>query len=52
MPSMHFTDLAVLRLKTPGTYYDDATPAFGLRVGKNRKTWSGMHPRQLTSPPL
>jgi len=39
MPSLHLTDLAVLRLKTPGTYYDDATPAFGIRVGKNRKTW-------------
>jgi len=39
MPSLHFTDLAVSRLKMPGTYYDDATPAFGLRVGKNRKTW-------------
>jgi len=39
MPSIHLTDLAVSRLKTPGTYYDDATPAFGIRVGKNRKTW-------------
>ncbi len=39
MPSIHFTDLAVSRLKTPGTYYDDTTPAFGIRVGKNRKTW-------------
>src|SRR4029077_5471496 len=39
MSSIHFTDLAVSRLKEPGTYYDDATPAFGLRVGKNRKTW-------------
>lgn len=39
MPSIHLTDLAVSRLATPGTYYDDATPAFGIRVGKNRKTW-------------
>jgi hypothetical protein len=39
MPSLHFTDIAVSRLKTPGTYYDDATPAFGIRIGKNRKTW-------------
>jgi hypothetical protein len=39
MSSLHFTDIAVSRLKTPGTYYDDATPAFGIRVGKNRKTW-------------
>jgi integrase len=33
------TDIVVLRLKQPGTYYDETTPAFGLRVGKNRKTW-------------
>lgn len=39
MPSLHFTDIAVSRLKALGTYYDDATPAFGIRVGKNRKTW-------------
>jgi integrase len=39
MPSLHFTDIAVARLKAPGTYYDDATPAFGIRVGKSRKTW-------------
>ena len=37
--SLHLTDLAVSRLKTPGTYYDDTTPAFGIRVGKHRKTW-------------
>ena len=23
MPSLHFTDIAVSRLKTPGTYYDE-----------------------------
>src|SRR5215213_6564758 len=28
-----------MRLKLPGTYFDDTTPAFGIRVGKNRKTW-------------
>jgi integrase len=39
MSTLHFTDMAVSRLKTPGTYYDETTPAFGLRVGKNRKTW-------------
>ena len=33
------TDLVVARLKFNGTYYDEMTPAFGLRVGKNRKTW-------------
>jgi integrase len=36
---LHLTDIAVQRLKEPGTYYDETTPAFGLRVGKNRKTW-------------
>jgi len=35
----HFTDVVVQRLQHPGTYWDDATPAFGVRVGKNRKTW-------------
>jgi hypothetical protein len=36
---LHFTDLAVSRLYELGTYHDETTPAFGLRVGKNRKTW-------------
>src|SRR5580700_6061145 len=39
MATLHFTDLAVQRLNSPGTYYDTTTPAFGIRVGKNRKTW-------------
>jgi integrase len=39
MPVIHFTDIAVSALRTPGTYYDESTPAFGIRVGKNRKTW-------------
>jgi len=39
MSRTHFTEIVVSRLKTPGTYYDHTTPAFGLRVGKNRKTW-------------
>lgn len=39
MPHVHFTDIAVSALRTAGTYYDETTPAFGLRVGKNRKTW-------------
>jgi hypothetical protein len=38
MPVIHFTDLSVSRLKESGTYYDDTTPAFGLRDGKKRKT--------------
>jgi integrase len=33
------TDIVVSRLKDRGTYFDQTTPAFGLRVGKNRKTW-------------
>jgi Arm DNA-binding domain len=39
MPRLHMTDIAVSALRTPGTYFDETTPAFGLRVGKNRKTW-------------
>jgi integrase len=39
MPIAHLTDVVVLRLTNPGTYFDKSTPAFGLRVGKNRKTW-------------
>jgi hypothetical protein len=36
---MHFTDVAISRLKTEGRYYDETTPAFGIRVGKQRKSW-------------
>jgi hypothetical protein len=39
MPVVHLTDIVVSRLKSPGTYFDETTPAFGIRVGKNRKTW-------------
>jgi hypothetical protein len=39
MPVAHLTDIVVTRLKEPGTYYDQTLPAFGVRVGKNRKTW-------------
>jgi hypothetical protein len=39
MPKTHLTDVVVSRLKTPGTYFDESTPAFAIRVGKNRKTW-------------
>jgi len=39
MPVAHLTDIVVSRLKQPGTYFDDHTPAFGIRVGKHRKTW-------------
>src|SRR5665213_2842433 len=36
---VHLTDIVVQRLQTPGTYFDETTPGFGVRVGKNRKTW-------------
>jgi integrase len=35
----HLTDVVVSRLKTTGSYFDETTPAFGIRVGRNRKTW-------------
>ena len=38
MPVLHFTDLSIRSLKE-GSYYDDKTPGFGIRVGKHRKTW-------------
>src|SRR5437868_3835289 len=36
---VHLTDIVVQRLQKPGSYFDEATPGFGIRVGKNRKTW-------------
>lgn len=38
MPILGLTDLSVQSLK-PGLYMDRKTPAFGIRVGKRRKTW-------------
>jgi len=38
MAKVVFTDLTIRSLK-PGAYFDTKTPAFGIRVGKNRKTW-------------
>lgn len=38
VPKLNLTDLTVQRL-SPGTYYDVKTPAFGIRVGSNRRTW-------------
>lgn len=46
MPVTHLTDIVVSRLKEPGTYFDETTPAFGVRVGKNRKTWIVMRGQQ------
>jgi hypothetical protein len=42
---LHLTDLSVRSLKPKGpqrTYWDDTTPGFGVRVGKNAKTWTVM----------
>ena len=39
MPVVYLTDVVVSRLNELGTYFDETTPAFGIRVGKNRKTW-------------
>jgi len=36
---VHLTDIVVQRLQKPGTYFDETTPGFGVRVGKSRKTW-------------
>ena len=36
---IHLTDIVVQRLQKAGTYYDETLPGFGIRVGKNRKTW-------------
>jgi hypothetical protein len=38
VPNLHFTDLAIRSLPE-GLYFDEATPAFGIRVGKTRRTW-------------
>ena len=50
MPKLHMTDVVVSRLKFNGTYYDEMTPAFGLRVGKNRKTWFVVRGRERLRP--
>src|ERR1043166_6115113 len=46
MPTTHLTDIVVSRLRTPGTYFDETTPAFGIRVGKHRKTWIVMRGKE------
>jgi hypothetical protein len=38
---VHFTDISVKKFK-PGSYWDDSTPGFGVRVGKHAKTWTIM----------
>lgn len=47
MPNLHFTDLTVQKLKE-GSYFDTGLPSFGIRVGKNRKTWMVMRGRTRT----
>jgi hypothetical protein len=39
MSKLHMTDVVVSQLQESGTYWDETTPGFGIRVGKNRKTW-------------
>ncbi len=48
MPVAHLTDISVSRLKESGTYFDKSTPAFGIRVLKNRKTWIVIRGRERT----
>lgn len=45
MPKVHLTDVTAQRLKaeTQTTYWDTTLPAFGLRVGRKRKTWVVMY---------
>src|ERR1700730_5543924 len=38
MAKIRFTDLGIRSLRE-GLYFCERTPSFGLRVGKNRKTW-------------
>ncbi len=38
LSKIRFSD-ATVRALLPGVYYDTGLPAFGLRVGKNRRTW-------------
>ena len=49
MPKTHLTDVVVSRLKNPGTYFDESTPAFAMRIGKNRKTWFVIRGRERTN---
>lgn len=48
MPTVHLTDLSVKALRpSPShvTYWSDATPGFGIRVGKRSRTWTVMRGR-------
>src|SRR3569832_1910023 len=53
MHTLHLTDIVVSKLKPAAnrTYWDDATPGFGIRVGKRAKTWTvmrGVHRDRMT----
>jgi hypothetical protein len=38
VPKIRLTDLAIRSLPE-GLFFDERQPSFGIRVGKNRKTW-------------
>ena len=42
-----FTDLTI-RNRKPGAYFDEKTPACGIRIGKIRKTWIVIRGRERT----
>src|SRR3569832_1597531 len=53
MHTLHLTDIVVSKLKPAANrpYWDDATPGFGIRVGKRAKTWTvlrGVHRDRMT----
>ncbi len=48
MPKLRLTDLSLQSLKVPATYWDELLPAFGVRVGKSRKTFIVMRGRTRT----
>lgn len=45
MATIAFTELTIRNLK-PGSYFDAKMPAFGIRIGKNRKTWMVIRGRE------
>ena len=55
MPKLKLTDLSLRALKTDAastTYWDTTLPAFGIRVGKNRKTFLVMLGKKRTRHPI
>lgn len=43
MPKLHLSDRTIASLKVPGIYWDDTTPAFGVRIGAATKTFLIVH---------